>query len=46
MWVFYYDMPEAAYYEPSDVAVFVLVYFTVAACVLIPSFFEKRRNES
>ena len=46
MWTFYYELADAAYQEPSDIAVFVLIYCLMAACVLAPPFLERKRDES
>jgi hypothetical protein len=46
MWVFYYDVTQAAEQIPNDTVAFISVGIVTALLVLIPPYMEKRRNES
>ena len=45
MWIFYYDLADATYQPPDEVATFLVIYCIVAFCALAPSFMEKREDE-
>ncbi len=46
MWVFYYNATQPSTGDSGELASFLLVGLVTALVVMLPSYLEKKRNES